>query len=204
MNKIKSLILFTLITVLFISASPHANAGVSPVGFSLVHKVELPPSDFSVTGLRLSALWGIHRKVYGFDFGGLGNITEQQFVGTAVSGGFNLNQGQTHIVGLQAAGVANINNNNARILGLQVAGLLNSNKAESRVLGLQIAAIANISPHTDVYGAQIGLYNRAHDVYGFQIGLINMADSLHGIQIGLLNFNVRGLFAVSPILNIGF
>ncbi len=77
------------------------------------------------------------------------------------------------------------------------------NSGESDIVGLGVA-LANITPFTDVYGGQLGIYNKARDVYGFQIGLINVANNLHGIQIGLLNFNAKGLFSIAPILNIGF
>jgi hypothetical protein len=69
--------------------------------------------------------------------------------------------------------------------------------------GLQVA-LANYGPHMNVYGMQVAAYNKANEVYGFQIGVINVAETLHGVQIGLLNFNKRGLFAVAPLLNIGF
>jgi hypothetical protein len=76
--------------------------------------------------------------------------------------------------------------------------------AESKVVGLQVAVLGNIAPNANIYGAQVGLYNRARAVYGFQIGLVNFAKDLHGIQIGLINFNETGIFGVSPIINVGF
>jgi hypothetical protein len=33
---------------------------------------------------------------------------------------------------------------------------------------------------------------------------VNMAQDLHGIQLGLINFNDKGIFKVSPAINIGF
>jgi hypothetical protein len=184
--------------------APRAHAALSPLGVSIIPPLEFPPEDFAVTGVRVSVLWGKTRDVYGFDFGLVGNVTQQNFVGIGVSGLFNLNEGAATVIGLQLAGGANINVNKAQIYGLQVAGGVNSNQAESTVVGVQLAALSNYSPYTKVYGAQISLYNRAREVNGFQIGLFNVADSLHGIQIGLLNFNHTGLFAVAPILNIGF
>ncbi|MGZ3796156.1 MAG: LA_2272 family surface repeat-containing protein, partial [Pseudobdellovibrionaceae bacterium] len=74
----------------------------------------------------------------------------------------------------------------------------------STVAGIQLALLANLSAFTDIYGLQVGLYNRAKDVYGLQVGLVNVTDNLHGVQIGLINFNHKGPFAMSPILNIGF
>ena len=188
----------------FGGAMPSAQAAVSPLGVSIIPPLEFPPQDFTVAGARLSVLWGKQNKVYGLDFGVVGNVTIQNFTGIGVSGIFNLNEGMTNVVALQFAGVTNINVNKANIVGLQVAGAVNSNQAESTIVGIELAALANYSPYTKVYGAQIGMYNRAREVTGFQIGLINSVESLHGLQIGLVNFNHTGLFAVAPILNIGF
>src|SRR5690606_27971365 len=98
----------------------------------------------------------------------------------------------------------NINTNKTQVYGVQLAGLVNYQTAESSVVGLQLAALANLSDHTDVYGLQVGLFNRARNVYGLQIGLVNVTNSLHGLQIGLLNFHHTGTFVVSPFLNVGF
>jgi hypothetical protein len=198
----KSIRIFLLGFVLLLCSG--ARAAISPLSVSVLAPVQFPPGDFSVTGARVSAFWGHHRDVYGLDFGVIGNITDQDFVGLAISGIFNITHGTTTILGLQAAGVTNVNTNKTNIFGAQIALAINSNQASSSVTGLQAAILGNLAAHTDIYGAQVGLYNRAQSVYGFQIGLINDTDSLHGIQIGLLNFNRKGLFAVSPILNIGF
>ena len=181
-----------------------AMAIVSPLSISLVPPLQFPTSEFTVTGARISLLWGKHRDIYGIDLGVLGNITEGNFVGIGISGIFNLTQGKTTITGLQLAGLANINTKEAKIVGLQAALGINENDVASTLVGLQISAIANLSAFTNIYGAQIGLYNHALEVYGLQIGLVNSAKNLHGVQIGLLNFNDEGLFRVSPILNIGF
>ena len=194
---------YVFIAAMFLSVC-QAHAGFSPAAVALFAPVEFPPSDYSVTGLRVSALLGKHRDVYGFDLAGLGNITEQSFGGIAVAGLFNMTQGTTTILGLQLAGAANINTNKTRVFGLQATLGVNSNLAESMVAGLQLGLLGNYSPFIKVIGAQIGVYNRANEVYGFQIGLVNVAESLHGIQIGLINFNHKGLFSVAPLINVGF
>jgi hypothetical protein len=178
-------------------------AAVSPVSLALINPIEFPPDDFSITGARFSILFGHHRNVYGLDLGVVGNITDQDFTGLAVSGLFNLTHGQTKAIFAQLAGVANINTGKADVYGVQAALGLNKNDAASSVNGLQIA-LANISPFTTVSGFQVGVYNRALDVRGLQIGLVNVTDNLHGVQIGLINFNHKGTFVVSPILNAGF
>lgn len=184
-------------------AAPVAEAAVSPLGLSIIPPVQFPPGDFNVAGARASVLWGKHRRVYGLDVGGIGNMTEQQFAGIAVAGGFNLNQGQVTVVLLQAAGIANVNRAQSKIFGVQVAGLINSNKGESTLVGLQLAPV-NLASHTKIGGIQAGIYNTANVVYGLQIGLVNVTNRLHGLQIGLVNVHKQGLFAVAPFLNFGF
>ncbi len=181
-----------------------ASSSISPLAVGIVPPIQFPSDEFTVTGFRLSALFGRHRDLYGLDLGVLGNITDQTFTGLAVSGLANITHGQTTIIGLQAAGALNYNTQKTEVYGLEVAAGMNFLGAESRVVGIQAAIIGNHSPNANIYGAQIGLYNRAREVYGLQIGLVNFTKNLHGIQIGLINFNETGIFGVSPILNVGF
>lgn len=192
-----------LVVAMFLWIQPSAHAAFSPLSVGIIPPVEFPPSDFTITGARVSLLYGHQRDVYGVDIGGLGNITDLSFVGIGLAGGANITHGSTTILGLQGAGGANINTNKTHVYGVQLALGLNMNTAESSVTGLQMA-IANLSEHTSIYGVQAGIYNVAQDVYGFQIGVVNVANALHGIQIGLLNYNKTGTLAVSPILNAGF
>lgn len=180
-----------------------AHGAMSPVSVNLIPPVQFPPSDFSVIAIRVSALWGHHRNVYGFDLGLVGNITDQSFAGLGASGVFNYTKGTTTALGLQIAGLVNYNENKTRVFGLQAASISNINSAETSVIGFQLA-LANWGPHTTVSGLQIGIYNKAKNIYGLQVGLINECTDLHGIQIGLVNFHTQGLFAVSPLINFGF
>lgn len=192
-------VLFLVATLLFTS---EAKAFVSPIGISLFPPIELPPPDFTVTGVRVNLLWGNHHNVYGFDFGTLVNQTLQNVGGLQIAGGVNYNNGNATIIGLQASAISNVNLQHLSVIGLQVSGV-NSNQGEASIYGIQ-AGLLNLSAHTKMVGLQVGLYNKANEVYGFQIGVVNSAGNLHGIQIGLLNFNDRGLFAIVPILNVGF
>jgi len=194
-------LLLVLSATLFVTQT---QAAVSPVGLALIPPVQFPPSDFGVTGLRLSVIYGHHRDMYGIDLGVLGNVTDQDSVGIAIAGGANIHYGMTTIVGLEVAGGVNYLKEKMEVYGVQAAGLLNWAEAESSVNGFQVAILGNVAAHTTVRGAQIGLYNRAHSVYGLQVGLVNDAENLHGLQIGLANFHRTGLFYVSPVLNVGF
>ena len=107
--------ILALIAFLSMIHIPQAKAALSPLSVAIAPPVQFPPADYTVTGLRLSALWGHHRDMYGLDFGLLGNITDQDFTGLAVSGIFNATSGTTRILGLQLAGIGNFNTNNAVI-----------------------------------------------------------------------------------------
>ncbi len=199
----QNFIRFLLVAIATFSFN-QVQAAVSPLAVSLVPPVQFPPSDFGVTGLRLSVIYGHHRDMYGIDLGLLGNVTDQEAVGIAIAGGANIHQGMTTILGLELAGGVNYAKEKLNVLGVQAAGLMNFVMAESSVNGFQLSALGNVAPFTTIRGAQIGLYNRAKSVYGIQIGLVNDTDNLHGLQIGLANFHRTGLFYVSPIINVGF
>ena len=179
-----------------------AHGAASPLSVAIVPGIQFPTEEYSITGARVSLLFGKHRDVYGLDLGVLGNVTEQSFTGIALSGLFNLTKGTTNIIGLQLAAIANVNTNKARIFGLQLAAL-NIQTAESAVYGVELG-LGNYCPFTSVHGLQLAVFNSAIDVYGIQLGLINRAKSLHGLQIGLVNINETGVFYVAPILNVGF
>jgi hypothetical protein len=129
-------------------------------------------------------------------------MTDQRFVGVALSGLFNQTSGDTTILVAQAALGANLNSQKTSVYGVQVAAL-NKNDAESKLVGLGLG-LANLSPNMSIYGVQAGIFNKARSVYGLQIGLVNSTTDLHGLQIGLVNFSVNQGFAVAPILNVGF
>lgn len=181
-----------------------SRAALSPVAISIIPPVQFPSEDVTVTGPRISLLWGDHRNAYVADIGLIGNMTSLNFGGFAVSGVFNYNAGVSTILGFQVAGIVNINKNVTTVVGVQFAGLVNYNTAASSVVGLQIAAAANMSPFTNIWGAQIGIYNSARVINGLQIGLVNVAEFVRGLQIGLINIHRQGLFVISPLINVGF
>lgn len=184
----KLIYIFAVVFVLSTGTSAFAigTGSVTPIQLGIYPPVQFPNESFKVNGLRLSLLLGKNRVVRGIDLGLIGNQTVQDFTGIAIAGVFNWTEGTGNIYGGQLAGFANLNEN------------------RTNVFGVQASLLANIGRFTDIYGVQMGIYNRAHDVYGIQIGLVNYASNLHGIQIGLANFNENGYFTVSPLINIGF
>ncbi len=197
----KYFILF--LSLLCLPLTQVADGATTPLSINLIPPVQFPPQDFTVVIARASVLWGRHRNMYGVDVAAGGNITDGNFVGLAVAGIFNTNNGISTIFPIQLAGIGNTNINKTNIFGVQVAGAFNINRAESSVAGVQLAVV-NDAFHTVIGGFQIGIYNKAKAIYGFQIGLVNIVGNLHGIQIGLLNYNNAGPFEVSPIINVGF
>jgi hypothetical protein len=200
MNTAK-IIKFKLIFVFLITFLPlDASAIVSPIGLAMFPEFQLPPRDSSVAGLRMSVFWGENKKVYGLDIGGIGNKTTGKFVGTAVSGVFNLTE-KTTIVGLQVAGITNISKGDSSIVGVQLSAIANINGNKSHLLGLQASLYNKVA---EMSGVQIGAFNKADILHGVQIGLVNSAKSLYGVQIGLINVSRNGLFGVFPVFNLGF
>lgn len=193
-----SLILFTALLL-----SPHTLAAFSPIGFSFTSEGEVgqfPHKDWSVYGVRFSAIEGTHRQVVGLDIGVLSQTTELSS-GVQISV-LNLNQKRTFVFGLQLGAIANNNRGPMSGFGLQMSLLSNYNKGKGHFVGVQMAA-SNVS-HNNVYGMQLGLYNKARRVVGFQVGVMNYCGNLHGMQIGLLNVCKSCLIGIMPGINIGF
>jgi hypothetical protein len=144
-----------LVLALMGSISASAIESNSPIGIGLFPPLQVPNSEFGITGLRVSGV-GINRASIGLDVGLLGNITNQTFKGSAVSLLFNYNKLNADIIGFQIAGLANVNGTGSSLYGIQL-GLFNK--------------------VTYAYGLQIGLINVAQNLHGIQIGLINFNDS---------------------------
>lgn len=194
--------IYALSLLLLLSLSPVSHA-VSVFGGGVTPFVQAPDTEKSIYGMRINLGWGVHKEVYGIDFGVAGNTTTHSFAGLQAAGGFNWNHGKTLITGLQMAAGLNFNNGKSRIIGAQVAALGNINKGDAYIVGAQLSAIGNWG-RNHIRGVQVGVYNRARTVKGIQVGIINVADNLKGIQIGLANYNKSGPIPFFPGINIGF
>ncbi len=166
-------------------------ADTTPVMVSLVTPVQVPSSDYDVTGFRLSLIYGQCQEFAGLDIG-IVDYASKDFTGVAIGGanivGDRLYGGQL--------GLFNWNSNSAmdwnrRSAGAQL-GLLNY---ADMFIGLQ-DGVVNVANGTFM-GLQASLLNCAHDVYGLQCGAyfllgVNVASgSLYGCQIGLVNYANR-------------
>jgi hypothetical protein len=149
----KFLAVILLVTSIIYSAPAAAEGSdITPIEIALVPPLQLPSTEFEVKGLRLSVV-GLNREVYGLDLALLGNMTNVEFKGVAISGLFNYNRGGATATGLQLAALANINTGPSTVYGVQLAVF---NRAET------------------VYGLQLGLVNIVNSLHGIQIGLINV------------------------------
>lgn len=206
-----------LATVIALGMSGLAQAG-TPVQLSLPG-VNLPNSE-SVSGVRLSFLYGQTNRVHGLDLPlfalsdtdefvglqmglGLGaGRVRQSFKGVAMST-FNWHQGSDvgvnlaavnlahDVKGVNLAGLVNVTND---VHGVNLAGLVNYTGG---VRGLNLAPV-NIANGNAM--ASVGVINYA-DTATFQLGLINATQHLEGIQIGLGNYAPNGILPVMPLVN---
>ena len=141
-----------------------AVSGTSFFALGLAPRVEFPPLDYDVTGLRLNLLIGDHTDVYGLDVGVLGNFVKREIGGLQVAGLFN-------VVG-ESGGA------------LQLACICNNCKGIFS--GAQIGAV-NVAEKCT--GLQLGLVNRAYRLSGVQVGLLNFIDTSAVSLFPIVNFS---------------
>ncbi len=173
------------------------------VGGGTAAGIQTPSEEDSIMGIRMSIGYAENKRMYGFDFGTIGNMTKDDFRGMAISGIFNITGGRADVILMQAAGGINWNIKRTQVFGTQFAIGVNVNQERADIYGLQMGLIGNFG-NNNIYGFQMGMYNQANQVYGFQVGLVNRAVSLTGIQLGLLNFVEKGWLKFFPFLNVGF
>jgi hypothetical protein len=135
-------------------------ASVSPFQLALVSPVQLVSPATSVSGLRLSLIYGENHDVTGLDLGIAGHTT----------GNF---------AGVQFSAVSLVDGDG---VGWQNGWLYN--RVGGRFTGLQSAAVTQTH---DMHGLQWGLVNLADNMSGLQVGFFNQAQHLHGLQIGIVD-----------------
>lgn len=162
---------------------------------AVVPALQTPDAEEDVALLRVSLVCGQHRSVYGLDFGVIGNIVDEEFIGCGIAMIFNWT-GNSRSAFQFAGGV---NRSLRDFEGLQMALLLND--VERRLVGLQIG-LANVVD--EVVGMQLGGFNKIRIGSGFQLGGVNVAEQFTGVQIGLLNLNLDSSVPLSPVFNCRF
>lgn len=150
---------------------------VGAIQFSIWNKIQLLNPDTSIYLLRLNAVYGNNKNVYGLDMGFAGRV-ESNFKGWQLN---LLNLVKEDCAGLQT-------------------GLYNSS-GDSKSIQIGI-----INTAKKMVGWQIGIINHSDDINGLQVGLLyNTAEVMKGLQIGLFNMNWKGKpLTFLPIINFSF
>jgi len=180
-----------------LTAAAQSEGGACQQEFAaaLVPSVQTPAAGADVTLARVALVCGSHRNVYGLDFSVLGTLVEDDMVGFAFSGVFN-------VIGRSRSAV-------------QIAGLFDS--ARGDFTGLQLTAGANLVQGTfrglqigsanvcdGLCGMQFGVFNKARAGVGLQLGGVNVSERFTGVQLGLVNLNLDSSVPMVPILNCYF
>ena len=156
-----------------------ALAKPKPVQLSLWSPAQIVPEDQSISGVRLSLIYGVNADVSGLDLGLVTKTTGNQV----------------------GASWAFVHLNEGDFLGYQ-DGLVN--RVRGDFLGWK-SGFVNLTGGK-FSGLQTGFVNQAGVLHGVQLGIWNSASSLDGaLQIGILNFNKSGKpHGFLPIVNWSF
>ena len=158
---------------------------------SVFSQGQLPSPAYSISGGRVSLIYGECQEFYGLAVGLAGQVQENMY-GLQING---LWSGvDADMSGVQIGSLNLVEGNS---IGLQV-GVLNSS---SEVDGVQMGLV-NLS--ADFRGWQLGAYNDSCDFRGLQLGVMNKVRSLYGCQIGLINVVTARDWPVWPVINIGW
>ena len=176
-------------------AAPSPSGGISPFGIGFVPGLQAPAENWDVWALRISVFACRNRNVYAIDIGGLGNFTEYDMGGVAVSGIFNIVGSSSGSI--QTAGL--FNRSHGDFDGIQIAGAMSY--TEGTMTGFQ-AGLVNKSNR--LAGVQAGALNVSAKGSGVQIGVVNISERLEGLQIGLLNFIDDSPVRFMPLANFSF
>ena len=151
----------TLFFMLLVIGNTNLFAQEKPIQLALFNPVQIAPEESSITGVRLSLLYGKNVNMNGIDLG-LVNVTTGDQVGV-----------QWGAVGYNEGNFNGWQNNFVSIL-------------KGNFTGLQTGAVTHTSGKTS--GLQIGIVNYASTMNGLQLGLINIIGK-GGFQPVFLIFN---------------
>lgn len=143
----KSIIVAAVLVLLLVTPSSDANAQNKPIQLALFNPVQIFPENTSISGIRISLIYGKNASVSGIDWGLVNHTTSGQSVGW-----------KTGLVGV----------NDANFVGLQSCFVnLNTENAEGVQWGFY-----NHAGYMN--GLQLGFINHVASMKGLQIGLVNI------------------------------
>lgn len=143
----KNLITFVLLFTAIISACAYAGSEDKPIQLSLFSPIQLFNENTSITGIRLSLLYGRNTSVTGLDWGLVNHCTGGKSMGA-----------QFGLVNLMDSDFSGLEH-----------GFVNSVKRDFRGWQWGFVNYANYAN-----GLQLGVVNYAVKMKGLQIGLINV------------------------------
>jgi hypothetical protein len=156
-----------------ISATLAFADGAKPVQLSLFNPIQLFPEKTSISGVRLSLIYGCNDNVQGVDWGLVNHVRGD---------GFSWQSGGVGIVEKNFTGFQN-----------NVVNLV-----QGEFTGLQYGAFNQVDKGN---GCMVGLVNVSKSMHGVQVGLLNMTETMHGLQIGVGNIIQKGGMPFLPIVN---
>jgi len=137
----------TLLVLMLCSVGMNASAQNKPIQLALFNPVQIFPENTSISGIRLSLLYGKNVSVGGLDWGLVNETTSGQSVGWKLG-----------LVGL----------NSGSFVGLQTCFV---NLTEGSAEGVQWGFYNHAGRMS---GFQLGLVNECGSMNGIQIGLVNI------------------------------
>lgn len=146
-SAMKKLFAAALLVLLVIGVGTTAQSQSKPVQLALFNPVQIFPENTSISGIRLSLIYGKNTSVSGIDWGLVTHTTAGKSLGWRAA-----------FVGI----------NEANFVGLE-SGFVNIN--EQNVEGVQWG-FYNQAGYMN--GLQLGFINHAGSMKGLQIGLINI------------------------------
>jgi hypothetical protein len=182
---VKRIILSACLCLLFCS-----NAALAETGFQLGLPGVNVPDDPSVSGMRLSLLYGKNQRTNGLDIGLLSLSETSGFSGLALVAGVSKVTDEMN----SAACFSLVNYHTGSDSGMNAAfiNLLNETPG---AFNTGFVTIAKGTTMVDLGGVNMSKSSTA------QIGFINITKEIKGFQFGFLNMAENGFLPIFPVLN---
>lgn len=167
-----------------------ANAALAETGFQLGLPRLNVPNDPSVSGMRLSFVWGENQRTNGLDVGLLSLSETAGFSGVALVAGVSKVTGEMS----SAVCFSLINYHTGTDSGMNAAfiNLLNETPG---AFNTGFVTIAKGTTMVDLGGVNMSKSSTA------QIGFINITKEIKSFQFGFLNMAENGFLPIFPVFN---
>ncbi len=195
-KKLLQLSLFFVISIFSFASNP--------VMLSLPGHNNFPEGSDSVSGARLSLLYGEAQDVKGLNLSILGISEVENFTGLDLGWFFGASKVNNEFKGV---GLSFVNWHEGHDTGANIAFVNMVNDVNGVNLGgvNYTRGVSNINiglVNFNEYESLIDIGFVNYSAYTtFQIGLVNATKNLDGLQVGLVNYAENGIFPVLPLVN---